>query len=86
LWRHFHDLDRPAGPDVDLALEVLREVGIDPRVQRWQRPARNATRADYVRLHRKRLCLTADADAEIDAVMGPIGWPRDVATIWWDPS
>lgn len=84
LWRHFHDLDRPAGPHVDLALEVLREAGVDAEVQRWQRPARNVPREDYVRLYRQRLCLTADADAEIDRVMGPTGWPRDVATIWWD--
>jgi SAM-dependent methyltransferase len=84
LWRHFHDLDRPAGPDVDLALDVLREVGIDAQVQRWQRPPRNVPRADYVRLYRQRLCLTADAEPEIDAVMAPTDTPRDVATIWWD--
>jgi SAM-dependent methyltransferase len=84
LWRHFHDLDRPAGPNVDLAVAVLRECGIDVQVQRWQRPPRNVPRSDYVRLNRQRLCLPADADAEINAVMAPTDLPRDVATIWWD--
>ena len=84
LWRHFHGLDRPTGPTAELALDVLREIGVDAQVQRWQRPARNAPRSDYVRLYRQRLCLEASADAEIDRVLGPMGRPRDVATIWWD--
>ncbi len=86
LWRHFHGLDRPSGPTADLAVEVLAEAGIAARVQRWQRPSRIVSREVYVRLNRRRLCLPADREPEVDAVMGPTDRPRDVVTLSWDVS
>lgn len=84
LWQHFHGIDRPDGPSADLAVEVLREAGVEPGVQRWSRPPRNVPREVYVRLNRRRVCLPESADAEIDRVMGRTDWPREVVTIWWD--
>ena len=86
LWKHFHDLDRPDGPSVELAAEVIRDLGYDVRIERWSRPSRSVHRQVYVQMNRKRLCLPADADAEIDAVMAPTDGPREVATIWWDSA
>jgi SAM-dependent methyltransferase len=84
LWRHFHDLDRPDGPSADLAVEVIVGLGYDARVERWARPTRDVPREVYVRMNRRRLCLPAGAEPEIDRVMGPTDLPRDVVTIWWD--
>ena len=84
LWRHFHDLERPTGPSAELALEVIRDAGIDARMQRWSRPPRDVSREVYVRMNRQRLCLPVDAEPEVDRVMGPTEVPRDVVTIWWD--
>ena len=86
LWRHFHDLDRPDGPTADLALEVIRGLGIDAQMQRWSRPPRGVAREVYVRMNRRRLCLPVDAEPEVDRVMGPTDLPRDVVTIWWDAA
>jgi SAM-dependent methyltransferase len=84
LWRHFHDLDRPDGPSADLALEVIRGLGIDAQIQHWSRPSRIVQREVYVRMNRQRLCLPVAAEPEVDRVMGPTDRPRDVVTIWWD--
>ncbi|MFN2557369.1 MAG: class I SAM-dependent methyltransferase [Nitriliruptorales bacterium] len=39
LWRHLHGLPRPPAPSFIDAVAVLREVGIDPRVEVVQAPA-----------------------------------------------
>jgi SAM-dependent methyltransferase len=84
LWRHFHGLERPDGPGAELAVEALRELGVDAHTQQWSRPARDVPRQVYVRLNRRRLCLPQSAEPEVDRVMGDTTWPRDVVTIWWD--
>ena len=87
LWRHFHGIDRPTGPSAALAVEVLRDAGIAPQLQRWSRPPRDVPREAYVRLNRRRLCLPVSAEPEVDRVMGDAlaGW-RDVVTLWWDTT
>jgi len=84
LWKHFHDLDRPDGPTADLAIEVMRDLGIDVRVERWSRPPRQVDREVYVRMNRRRLCLPVEAEPDVDRLMGPTDVPRDVVTLWWD--
>ena len=44
-----------------------------------------ASRDDVVAFVRRRLCLTADRDAEIDALLpgDALAPPADVVTIWW---
>jgi SAM-dependent methyltransferase len=84
LWQHFHGLARPTGPDAELAMAVINRTGVTPHMKRWSRPARRVPREAYVRLYRRRLCLTATADAEIDAMLAPTDAPRGVTTIWWD--
>lgn len=87
LWRHFHDIERPAGPTADLAVATLAETGIDPFVERWSRPPREVPRAVFVRLNRRRLCLPASAEPEVDRLMGDtLDLRRDVVTLWWDTA
>lgn len=73
LWRRFHDLERPDGPTADDAEAVLRELGLD--VGREDREAEPwATgfeqREDAVALVRRRLCLPAQRDSEIEDALG----------------
>ena len=84
LWKHFHHLDRPDGPTADLAIDVIRDLGIEAQVERWSRPPRDVAREVYVRMNRRRLCLPVEAEPDVDRLMGPITFPRDVVTLWWD--
>jgi SAM-dependent methyltransferase len=97
LWRHFWHLDRPDGPDWEDAVAVLREMGIDPAVESWERQRGFAFRSrdDLVAAVRRRLCLRADRDPEVLEVLGPwlvreegrwrlSGRPRGLVTLWWD--
>jgi hypothetical protein len=85
LWRRFHGLQRPSGPDADLAVEVISETGVAVREERWERPPRTMPVAERVAITRRRLCLTPDRDEEvaaaIDALAPPA--PRQVRTLWW---
>jgi SAM-dependent methyltransferase len=86
LWLAFHGLERPAGPTASLAADVVRSVGLPVRLEHWQREQRRHDRAETVRLIRRRLCLPASADEEIDRML-PADYefvPRAVTTMWWD--
>lgn len=100
LWLRFHDLRRPDGPTAELAQEVLRELGF--AVRREERTARAeeggggfAEREGAIASVRRRLCLSADRDAEVERALGDRlrrtgdGWDvgpqeRTIVTIWWD--
>jgi SAM-dependent methyltransferase len=85
LWRRFHDLERPAGPDAGLAVEVIAGTGVSVRQERWERPRVTVAAADRVTLTRQRLCLIADRDGEVAAALEELGppAPRQVRTLWW---
>ena len=95
LWLRFHGLHRPARPTADDAVEVLTEAGLRLERADWQPPHRGgfADRRDLVAWVRRRLCLTADRDAEIEAALAGRVLERDglagfaqqpVVTLWWD--
>lgn len=87
LWRHFHGIERPSGPTARDALAVLAEAGIAAHMESTSRPhAYKRTRPDIVAFVRRRLCLEAARDPEIDELLGddPEIGVSDVATLWWD--
>jgi SAM-dependent methyltransferase len=90
LWLHFHGLVRPDGPTADDAVAVMREVGLDVSVEHSTHPPRPAhvDRAQRVAFVRRRLCLPAERDPEVDALLPDETAvpPREVATIWWPGS
>jgi SAM-dependent methyltransferase len=92
LWRHFWGLERPQSPTAADALAVIRELGVDARMEEWEQPSQAlpdhglgpAAQAELMRI---RLCLTPDRDAEIAQVLASSPpSPRSLATIWWDVS
>jgi precorrin-6B methylase 2 len=96
LWQHFHGITRPDGPTADDAVAALRELGIEPEVTRWRKPAAAEYRRfdELVDVSRRRLCLPPDAadevaealrglgvDAETPPDLGSSG--RNVVTLTW---
>jgi SAM-dependent methyltransferase len=80
LWAWFHDLHRPPPATTDDAVAVLRELGIEPGVTRWER--RNPPRQDPTWVAR-RLCLPAGRVPEIAAALDGLARPRTAATLCW---
>ena len=73
LWALFHGLDRPQGPTADDAAAVLRELGVAAgrEERRPDGPSGGfARKTDLVAFVRRRLCLTADRDEEVEAALG----------------
>lgn len=98
LWRTFHGVVFPDGPSADVAVDALRELGLDVHRETRDTSRGHAglpTRGDAVAMVRRRLCLPADRDDEVAAALGDrlrsteAGWsagPADqvVVTLWWD--
>ncbi len=82
LWVHFHGLARPPSATVDDAVAVLRELGIAPRVVRWERPHRPRQDPEWVT---RRLCLPAGRVGEVAAALDGLVRPRTAATVSWAP-
>ncbi|MBA3690674.1 MAG: methyltransferase domain-containing protein [Actinobacteria bacterium] len=101
LWERFHGLPRPLGPRAEDALAAIREIGVTPHRQDGRERENHPTgggfarREDAIALVRRRLCLSATHDPQIEAALGPrlrehggrwSAGPREqeIVTIWWD--
>ena len=85
LWAHFHGIVRPTRPTAEDAAAVLRDLGLDISVEEFARPLRwaNADRREHVAFARRRLCLPAERDDEVDAVLDGSPGLRPHVTLWW---
>jgi hypothetical protein len=66
-----------AAPD---AVAVLRELGVDPTVQRWERGVPPRQDPAWVT---RRLCLPEDAVPEVADALEQLRRPRLAATLSW---
>ncbi len=82
LWERHHGLRRPPSTTTEDAVAVLRELGIEPRVARWERRSPLGQDPAWVT---RRLCLPADRVPEIDASLDTLVRPRSAATLAWTP-
>jgi SAM-dependent methyltransferase len=80
LWVRFHDLHRPPPATTADAVAVLREVGLDPVVHRWERAV--PPRQDPTSVTR-RLCLPAVAVPGVADALEELDRPRHAATLSW---
>jgi SAM-dependent methyltransferase len=100
LWRRLHGLERPTGPSADLAVDAIAELGVEVRREDEARVPRSGgfeRRGDAIAFIRRRLCLSADRDAELAEALGERLVERDglwaagplehrILTMWWDRS
>jgi SAM-dependent methyltransferase len=84
LWEHFHGLWRPTRPTADDAVALLHELGLEVGVEEYDGPLRwqNHQHEDVVAFMRKRLCLPAERDPEVAAMLPP-PVPRPHVALWW---
>jgi SAM-dependent methyltransferase len=97
LWLRFHGLERPRGPTADDALAAIAELGIRAAAQ--ERPAEGHAgferREEAVAIIRRRLCLSASRDPEVEEALGDRLSRREdrwsagplaesLVTLWWD--
>jgi SAM-dependent methyltransferase len=85
LWQHFHGAARPTRPTAADAAAVARDLGYEVGVEAWDAPPRwngGEHRDHLVAFTRRRLCLPAERDAEVAALLPDHG-PRAHATLWW---
>jgi SAM-dependent methyltransferase len=80
LWARFHGLHRPPPATTDDAVAVLREVGVQPDVQRWERTLPPRQDPAWVA---RRLCLPETAVPEVAAALDDLPRPRLAATLSW---
>jgi SAM-dependent methyltransferase len=90
LWERFWGLRRPDEPRADLLIEVLRQAGFAPRIERRRRPrsspADHLGEAGYVSFVRRRLCLPAQRDPEVAEALAELpDEPSEIVTIAVDP-
>ncbi|MCE0767556.1 class I SAM-dependent methyltransferase [Pseudonocardia kujensis] len=83
LWARFHGLRRPEPATVDDAVAVLRELGVEPEVTRWERERSAPHAPEWVT---RRLCLPPEREPEVAAALGTVPpRTRTAATLVWRP-
>ena len=86
-WRHFWSLERPEGPTPADLLDVLGELGIDARRERWRGAMRVEQNLDQAaHFMRIRLCLPESREGDVrDFLASSEPAPmRELSTVWWD--
>jgi SAM-dependent methyltransferase len=89
LWERFWGLSRPQQPSAQLFIDVVREIGFEAVVSRWERPVEKTTAnpEEYVAFVRRRLCLPAGRDAEVAEALASNPAPAvQMVTVWWDTA
>ena len=96
-YRALHGIDRPDGPTVDDLVDVIREeMGVEPTVERWERPGGTWFESwdEIIELYRRRLVVPPARSDEVRPLLEPdveihdgrmtVGEPvRRLATVWW---
>lgn len=86
-WKHFWKLDRPVTPTAEDLRDVLKEIGIDARVEYWAGQMRDRVDIDQdSEFGRVRLCLPPERLHEVRDYLlaNPLPTQREIATVWWD--
>jgi len=96
LWRHFWNLERPEGPNWEDAVAVMRDAGIEPKVDLWESQQRGGGSLDeLVSWMRRTVCVEPAREDEVRAIVLQHAaerdglWrlspePRALTTLWWD--
>ena len=85
LWKAFHGIERPDWPVADGAEAVLRSIGLAvEREDAVLAPHQREVTPGFVAFVRRRLCVGADRDPEIEAFLRDReAKEHTVAALWW---
>lgn len=87
LWRALHGIERPISPTANDALAVLEEMDLEIDHEQFERSGQpwSQDMAAMVAMTRRRLCVGADRDPEIETLLreAAASPPRPAVTIWW---
>lgn len=87
LWEALHHQPRPSGPTVELAVEVLREAGIEPELREQLRePAQRsgALLESWIDFTRRQLCVPPERRPEVVELMERYPpQPRRIVALAW---
>jgi SAM-dependent methyltransferase len=87
LWKYFWKIERPISPDYSNLIEVIIDLGFEPKFKVWSGDMRVEANidqaAEYMRI---RLCLPKNKFSEVKEFMltQQKQSNRELATIWWD--
>lgn len=87
LWRHFWKLERPVSPSYSNLVEVISEMGFEPKFKVWSGEMRSESSieqaAEFMRI---RLCLPKNRFSDVKEFLEAQTKQsiRELATIWWD--
>ncbi len=89
-FEQLHGLSRPSRPTGDDALDVIRETGVAPIVERYRDTTRwgsSGDRDELIASVRRRLCLDQGDDPRIALALERVPPPtsREVLAVWWEP-
>jgi SAM-dependent methyltransferase len=86
LWQHFWNLPRPDGPDAELFIDVIADLGYAAMVEFEMRPVNKATiETGYVAFVRRRLCLPESCDPEVASLLASSDMTTTVVVVAWEP-
>lgn len=86
LWRALHGIERPTSPTATDAMALLEEMGLEIGHEQFERSGQTQSRdmAATVAMTRRRLCVGAERDPEIETLLRKQATPpRRAVTIWW---
>jgi precorrin-6B methylase 2 len=86
LWRRFWDLERPSGPDADLAALALQEAGFAVTREASTATARDESQAAGLEASFwcRQLCLPPEREDDVAAALRHLPFPGERVTLWWD--
>lgn len=86
-WKFFWNVIRPTVPLAGDLISVLAEMGIEASIEYFESEILLDKKVDDANLYiRRRLCLPASRQGEVDAFIAahPMPERRKLAVIWWD--
>jgi len=88
LWARFWGITRPEEPNSSIAVDAIREAGIDATVEETTATARDEGRSKPVEavFWCRTLCLPPERRDEVAELLRDIEFPRERVTICWTPT
>lgn len=65
IWTKFHHYERPIDPNYEIIVEIVRALGFEPKIDRWERPRGDFRDPTELSRIAARACVTKDHYEEL---------------------